>query len=164
MAHTSEAVIKQKRFQKLFWGLCTLALVLGLLIVPIELMSADSVITNFYDGIWWSVTTVTSVGYGDMVPITPLGKFVGMVLQVTGVLAFGLMVSLVTVTLDESKDRFHRRRLNERLDEIDAKLSRIEKQEQFVVKSQVDPTSPSYVKTTEGFEGQGQRIESGSVG
>lgn len=138
MPHTPETLIKQRRFQKLFWGLCILAIVLGLVIVPIEQTSKKAVITNFYDGIWWSVTTVTSVGYGDMVPVTTGGKLVGMILQVTGVLAFGLMVSLVTVTLDESKDRFHRRRLNERLDAIDAKLNHMEKQEQFVVKSQVE--------------------------
>lgn len=138
MSHAPEVLIKQRRFQKIFWGLCGLALVLGILVVPVELTSPRAVITNVYDGIWWSVTTVTSVGYGDMVPVTRFGKFIGMVLQVAGVLAFGLLVSLVTVTLDESKDRFYRRRLNERLDGIEAKLNRIEKQEQFVVKSQVE--------------------------
>lgn len=131
-------VIKQRRFRKLFWGLCGLAIFLGVVVVPIEGMSRQAVITNVFDGIWWSVTTVTSVGYGDMVPVTAGGKVIGMVLQVAGVLAFGLLVSLVTVSLDESKDRFHRRRLNERLDTLEAKIDRIEKQEQFVVKNQVD--------------------------
>jgi voltage-gated potassium channel len=138
MIHSSEMVIKQKRFRKLFWGLCALAIFLGVMVVPIERTSRKATITNVFDGIWWSVTTVTSVGYGDMVPVTPFGKIVGMILQVAGVLAFGLLVSLVTVTLDEAKDRFHRRRLNERLDEIEAKIDRIQKQEQFVVKNQVE--------------------------
>ena len=138
MGNASEALIKQRRFQKLFWSLCVLAVVLGIIVVPVERGSRRAIITNVFDGLWWSVTTITSVGYGDMVPVTSMGKLIGMILQVAGVLAFGLLVSLATVSLDEAKDRFHRRRLNERLDAIEVKLDRIEKQEQFVVMNQVE--------------------------
>jgi voltage-gated potassium channel len=34
---------------------------------------------------WWGVETLTTVGYGDLVPITPLGKFLGGVFAVAGV-------------------------------------------------------------------------------
>ena len=34
---------------------------------------------------WWGVETLTTVGYGDMVPITPLGKFLGSVFAIAGV-------------------------------------------------------------------------------
>jgi voltage-gated potassium channel len=34
----------------------------------------DSAINNMYDALWWSVETITTVAYGDYVPVTPLGK------------------------------------------------------------------------------------------
>jgi voltage-gated potassium channel len=34
---------------------------------------------------WWGIATLTTVGYGDLVPITPLGKFLGGMFAITGV-------------------------------------------------------------------------------
>lgn len=44
------------------------------------------------DAFWWSITTVSTVGYGDYYPITGFGKIVGGVCAVFGVLAFSLPV------------------------------------------------------------------------
>lgn len=138
MTKVTENLIKQRRFQKLLLGLVILAFLLGLLIVPVEKAGNRPQIITYFDGIWWAVTTITSVGYGDMVPVTVWGKLIGMTLQVTGVLAFGLMVSLVTVSLDETKERFYRNRLEEKLDKMEAHLEAIEKKENFVVRNTVE--------------------------
>ncbi|MFA6072558.1 MAG: ion channel [Candidatus Woesearchaeota archaeon] len=42
-------------------------------------------LNSFEDGLWWAVTTVTTVGYGDSIPITGLGKFVAILLMIIGV-------------------------------------------------------------------------------
>ena len=137
MAHVTDILVKQRRFQRILISLIILAVLIGLFIVPVETRYRNALITNLFDGIWWSAQTITSVGYGDIYPISKTGKILGMVLEFAGVLAFGLLVSMVTVALDEAKDKYYRRRLDERLDAIDQKLSKIEKQEQFVVKNQV---------------------------
>jgi voltage-gated potassium channel len=43
------------------------------------------------DAVWWSVVTVTTVGYGDKVPITPLGKVIGIILMFTGIGIIGIL-------------------------------------------------------------------------
>lgn len=45
---------------------------------------------------WWAITTVTTVGYGDIVPTTPVGKLIGMGLMLIGVIFFGLITSTIT--------------------------------------------------------------------
>lgn len=129
-----ESLARQKRFKKLLTGLVILALMLGMLVVPLEQTHPQANINTFFDGVWWSVTTITSVGYGDTHPVTTGGRIIGMSLELMGVLAFGLIIGLISVTLAEPKERFYWSRLYERLDEMEKKLESIEKQERFMVK------------------------------
>ena len=50
--------------------------------------------TSIPDAFWWSVNTITTVGYGDQYPITWSGKLVGIILTVVGVLVICLPVFL----------------------------------------------------------------------
>jgi voltage-gated potassium channel len=40
---------------------------------------------NAFSGLWWAVATLTTVGYGDIYPITPLGRILGAVIAVLGI-------------------------------------------------------------------------------
>lgn len=55
----------------------------------------DSNIKSAGDAIWWSVTTVTTVGYGDRYPVTLEGRVVAMVLMLSGVGLFSMVSGLV---------------------------------------------------------------------
>ncbi|HKQ77096.1 MAG TPA: ion transporter [Blastocatellia bacterium] len=44
--------------------------------------------------VWWAVMTLTTVGYGDIFPITPLGKFLTMVIAILGIGMFALPVGI----------------------------------------------------------------------
>jgi voltage-gated potassium channel len=45
---------------------------------------------------WWAVVTLTTTGYGDMVPITPIGKTMAVILMLTGVAFFALPAGIIT--------------------------------------------------------------------
>ena len=54
----------------------------------------ESSIRTPFDALWWAVSTMTTVGYGDTVPVTVEGKIVAMILMVAGVGLFGVLTGL----------------------------------------------------------------------
>lgn len=52
-------------------------------------------IQNFGDGIWWAVTTVTTVGYGDKFPTTTEGKVLAVGLMIVGISLMGVITASV---------------------------------------------------------------------
>jgi voltage-gated potassium channel len=47
------------------------------------------------DAMYWAITTLTTVGYGDITPITPLGKFIAGLTMVLGLLLFALPIGII---------------------------------------------------------------------
>lgn len=61
-------------------------------------------ITTFGDAVWWSLATVTTVGYGDMYPITGEGRLVATFLMIVGISLFGALTALLAAwVLGEEK-------------------------------------------------------------
>jgi len=56
---------------------------------------------EFQDGLWWAFATLTTVGYGDMVPITGAGRVVAVMTMIFGVIVYSLVVANLTVFLEE---------------------------------------------------------------
>lgn len=52
-------------------------------------------IQSFGDALWWAIVTITTVGYGDLSPVTPMGRFVAVLLMIGGV----ALIGVVTATL-----------------------------------------------------------------
>lgn len=77
-------------------GAAVLALFIGALaVLDAERDSPEANITSFDDALWWAVTTVTTVGYGDRFPTTAEGRWVAVVLMLAGIALLGV----VTATL-----------------------------------------------------------------
>lgn len=58
-------------------------------ITQIERISPDGNIKNISDGLWWALTTVTTVGYGDTYPTTTQGRFLSLGLMLLGISLLG---------------------------------------------------------------------------
>jgi voltage-gated potassium channel len=88
-------------------------------------------------GIWWAIATFTTVGYGDVVPTTPIGRTVAGVVMVFGITFISLITALVTSALVTREQRRRQKlddaahppvhetlaRIEQRLEAIEQRLS-----------------------------------------
>ena len=65
-------------------------------------------LTRFGTGVWWSIVTLTTVGYGDVVPTSFMGRLVGVGLMLGGVLSLSLLTATVASVFVERKFRRER--------------------------------------------------------
>jgi len=56
------------------------------------------------DGIWWALVTVTTVGYGDLVPLSTAGRLVGAMAMLTGVVGLSSIISIMTQEMGCCRD------------------------------------------------------------
>lgn len=75
--------------------LCLLLIVSGSIAVLQFEKAAGGNIVSGEDALWWAITTLTTVGYGDRFPITSEGRLVAVVLMAAGVGVFGTLSGLV---------------------------------------------------------------------
>jgi voltage-gated potassium channel len=66
---------------------------------------AGTSFTSIPRAMWWSVITITTIGYGDMIPMTPIGKVLGGVVAFIGICAVALPVGIVSSGFIEELNR-----------------------------------------------------------
>jgi len=77
------------------------------------------------DALWWAVITMTTVGFGDVVPITPFGRVVGGIIAVIGIGMVALPAGLLAAAFSEQihlRDRHFEAEVEHRL--VDGKISK----------------------------------------
>jgi voltage-gated potassium channel len=97
-------------------------------------MTDPAVFPHWGVALWWAAATVTTVGYGDVVPLSGVGRAVGAVLMFGGVgaLAFVTAIAASSIVVGEVEEEEreiedYQRRLQRRLDLLDERMARIER-------------------------------------
>lgn len=102
----NKIIFKIKHFSKLIWKLVfsvpfltlsffgnTIVLLFASALYYLE-HDVNPKMATFIDALWWSLATTSTVGYGDVVPVTIAGKLIGMLLMLIGVAIFGIYTAL----------------------------------------------------------------------
>lgn len=67
----------------------------SLAVLDAERAAPGATITTFQDAAWWTLTTITTVGYGDRYPITGEGRLVAATLMIGGIALLGVVTGLI---------------------------------------------------------------------
>lgn len=113
----------------LFRAVCTIiAIAMALVIVAGALarIVEPEKFTSLGLAYWWAVETVTTVGYGDVVPETPAGRIVGTLLMLTGLSLIPTLTSVIVSVLLAKRRRTEQERIEQFEIEQAAVLARIE--------------------------------------
>jgi len=110
------SVLKRKASQLISSMLVVFVLMViaSVLMYNIEYTAQPDVFQNAFSGLWWAIATLTTVGYGDIYPVTVLGKIlsaiiallgIGIVAVPTGIISAGFMENMEEKkTKDETKE------------------------------------------------------------
>lgn len=74
----------------------------------LEHAAQPAVFSNAFSGIWWSVSTLLTVGYGDIYPITTMGKIVGIVITFLGVGMVAIPTGIISAGFVDQYSRIKR--------------------------------------------------------
>ncbi|MCU1513592.1 MAG: ion transporter, partial [Microbacteriaceae bacterium] len=84
-------------------------------------------ITTFASGLWWAVVTITTVGYGDLYPVTDVGRLIAVAVMLGGIALIGVVTATLASWIvervamkDESEQAATRRQVAELADEVRA--------------------------------------------
>lgn len=80
----------------------------SLAMYSIEHEAQPEVFKNAFSGIWWAVSTLLTVGYGDIYPVTPLGQAVGVVITFLGVGMVAIPTGIISAGFVEQYSRAQR--------------------------------------------------------
>lgn len=109
----------------------------GTVVWYLEADRPGSTFRSWGDGIWWALTTLTTVGYGDHVPDTTPGRVVAAFIMIVGVGVLGAVAAMVALIFAsavarreelvlQAEGKVLEARLEARLDVLDARLASIE--------------------------------------
>ena len=82
-----------------------LMMVSSLLMYAVENEAQPDVFRNAFSGLWWAVATLTTVGYGDIYPVTAIGRILGAVIAFSGIAILAIPTGIVTSGLMERVDK-----------------------------------------------------------
>ena len=93
----------------------------------VEKNAPAATITNLGDAFWWAVVTVTTVGYGDVYPVTFEGRVIATVVMIVGIAILGILISTLGAQLIESRIKSQSKKEENNIKEIiKNKIDRIE--------------------------------------
>ncbi|AOT04710.1 potassium channel family protein [Arthrobacter sp. U41] len=104
----------------------------ALAVLDVEENAPGSDLTTFGDAIWWAMTTITTVGYGDHYPVTLLGRCVAGGLMIGGVAVLGVVTASVASWMVQAVAEETQAELNAAEEPVQRELQKLSAQVQHL--------------------------------
>lgn len=106
-------VLSEKRFEFLilFFFLVFVVFTAASAIYFFEARAEGGDIDSFFDGIYWALVTISTVGYGDITPHTPEGRLITLVLILCGIAVIAFATSIIVTAFSEKMPEVRRSRI-----------------------------------------------------
>ncbi len=114
------SILSSKKFEIFTLSLFATVIIVvsSVLIYVMEANNPESPINTLFDAVYWSVVTIFTVGYGDMVPVTDEGRTVAMAIIVAGIAVISFATSIVVSAFTEKLDVIKEEKLIEDVSKI----------------------------------------------
>lgn len=106
----TSAVLRERMLYMVIAASAILVYLASLIVWEIERDNPLSRIHSYGDAVWWAVMTITTVGYGDIVPVTAPGRTIGVALMLAGVAAAGCITAILASWLIDMSNTVQGRR------------------------------------------------------
>ena len=91
---------------------CTTFVTAGFIVYHLERVANHEQFQSIWDGIWWGIVTITTNGYGDKIPVTPMGRIVAALTMCTGIVTAGVVTGNIASWLVERQNKLSRGLVN----------------------------------------------------
>jgi voltage-gated potassium channel len=125
---TTRRYIVEHKFSYVAVALFVIVFFLGSLVAVFEQRDPNANIRTIGEGVWWSIETITTVGYGDRFPVTWAGRIIGTLLMAFGITGFSLLTAGIASFLVGEKEEKEMTEVHQHLDRIEKKLEALQKQ------------------------------------
>lgn len=100
----------------------------SLAVLQVERPAPGANIKNFGDAVWWAISTITTVGYGDLYPVTVAGRIVAALLMIGGISMVGAITATIASWIVQrvaAEDSAQQAATVEHIESLQAEVSRL---------------------------------------
>jgi len=97
--------LKKEEIGMIFFTMMILLVIFSSMMYEAEHAAQPDIFSSIPDAMWWGIVTLTTVGYGDVYPVTPIGKLIGAVVVILGIGLFALPAGILAAGFAEEIQR-----------------------------------------------------------
>lgn len=114
-------------FQKTYLDTIIATAIIFIVIVTILVWMVDPNIADFKTSLWYIISSMTSTGYGDVVPSTVSGKLVGIVAMIGGIVIFALVTAVISSLYISKINRTQHNDLESKIEDLTNEVEKLNK-------------------------------------
>ncbi|WP_405274161.1 ion channel [Methanobrevibacter sp.] len=101
--------------------------IMFIFIITVSIRLLDPAINDIPTAIWFIVVSMTSTGYGDVVPVSHSGRLIGIIAMIGGILIFATVTAAISTLYMSKISRHHHDNLESKIDDLSSEIERLNK-------------------------------------